>query len=1051
MKSFSHLLISLFIAGSQLISLGQAPPPPAGGAPATPVSPLTIIDSIVAADEAYKKGDWATAGAKYLEYAKGAEQLKITENQDILYFRLGFCYAQTKNWDASLEYFKKYESKFVGKEFFVEVSFLIGKIHALKGDFEAAVSQFEKLYRTTNVAIKEQAMPLLAEAYEKSDKKGDAVRIYEEYIKDGVNSTERINAALRLADIYLETDVSKGVNLLDRIKNSPSAADFVVILNGKAIEAAVRLLEADSAQPDLALMALQAVRRKKEAIRMQNQRNEIVKQRIAQWKTMVKLTPRPTGTPSPAHYQELVDVGEIRLKHLDELLAAVEKDDEYDAVVIYQIGRCFHKLNRYWESELAFRTIIKDYPNIKFLGNAYYGLISTKIKLKRNEEALELCKKFLKDFPTAPQVSVISEQAINLALESGDLDLAKRTAEEVLKAAPKDADLKRLMLVAIGVDFSIYDFKSARAKIEEFRKRFPLDPKKDEEALMYLEEMDYRYALTYFFENNYPKTIELLGKYVKDYPKGLYYMDARYRINVVGYGEQQSLKTKAGAEKRLKEHVSDFYPTIQDVRDVIAKQRGARDSSKDYIDISGELYALLGDCYDQMTDLEAAKLGIDRTEQAAKAYQQGALKAVNPDVLDYCMEQARTKHQALNNWGEIKNLYEAFMRDHPQHPDRLKAIYWVCKANRAIGNAGGPEARDAALVKVKEVLSKEILAAINRPNAEGAEGLIEQLAQACVPKRKLNPMIVTDPKEDASKGASVAAPAQAPADEDPFEVGSRELDKWLKADSDKINETGKARIAFGKILLYQMVPARKDPDNPKKRIDRAPEVAKMMDALAKDAKPEHLSSRLLAIIGEHLLKAGNAKEATVHFNRLLQSFPKSDFVDYAHVGLGTIAFEEKDYAAAEKYFIRGRDEIPGMKYFNALIGVGKSQFMLRNYIEPAKDGGPLLNVVGAKEASPELKAEALYWLGECTFAQKDYSAAANHYQRIFISFSKYPDWVIKGYTGAATSFLAMGDKIAASKHLNEAIDYLVKRKLEASPLMQVVRDHAKKFDLILGS
>lgn len=1054
MNSLPYFLFCCLMVGTQLVSLGQAPAPPAG-TPAAPLNPLTLIDSLQAADEAYKKGDWAVAGAKYLEYSQAADQMKITENQDILYFRLGFCFAQTKNWDASLEFLKKYETKFVSKEFFVEVSFMIGKIHALKPDFPAAVSQFEKLYRAANAAIKEQAAPLLAEAYEKSDKKGDAVRIYEEYIKDGVNSTERINASLRLADIYFETDVAKGVNLLDRIKNSPSAADFVVILNDKAIQAAVRLMEADSAQPSLALVALQAVRRKKEVLQMQSERNEIVKQKLANWKALVKLSPRPTGMPSPSYYQDLVDAGEARLRQLDELVEIVKKDEGYDAVVIYQIGRCFYKLNRYWEADLAFRTIIKNYPSFPHLGDVYYGLISTKVKLRQNEEALELCKKFLKDHPTSPRISIIAEQTITLALETKDLDLAKRTADEVLKSAPKDADIKRLMLVAIGVEFETYDFKSARAKIEEFRKRFPPSPT-DEESKMYGEEMDYRHALTYFFENNYAKTIELLGKYVKDHPAGMYYMDARYRINMVGYGEQQSLKTKAGAEKKLKEHVSNFQPVIDDVRDIISKQRKSPDATKDYIDISGELYALLGDCYDQMTNSEAEKLGIDRTEQAATAYQQGALKANKPDVLDYCMEQARTKLQAIGNWKEIKNLYEAFMKNHPQHPDRLKAIFWVCKATRAIGNDGTPEARDAALVKVKQVLSTEILAAINRPSGEGVEGLIEQLAQACVPKRKLLPMTVSDAKGDpkAAKGESKAAPIQAPAppaaEEDPFEVGSKELDKWLKTDSDKINETGKARIAFGKILLYQMVPAKRDPENPKKRIDRAPEVAKMMDALAKDAKPEHLSSRLLAIVGEHLLKAGNAREAELHFNRLLQSFPKSDFVDYAHVGLGTMAFEQKDYPAAEKYFIRARDEMPGMKYFDALIGVGKSQFMQRNYVEPLKEGGPLLGVIGAKEAPPELKAEALFWLGECAYAVKDYTAAANHYQRIFISFGKYPNWVIKGYMGASTSFLAIGDRAAAGKHLNEAIEYLVKRKLQASPLMQVVRDHAKQHNLTLG-
>jgi tetratricopeptide (TPR) repeat protein len=1000
-----------------MVSLAAPPAPAKPAAPAAAsISPLDMSDLLKAGDAAFNSGDYQTAATKLSQYAANAEKLGITEKLDVIVYVTGLSYAQLKQWPKALEFLKQYETKFPTAEYIKDVQMLIGKVHALSGDFKTAATQFEKIRNFPD--LKEQVLPLLAEAYERSDQGGEAVRVLEEYLRAGYNSTERINSALRLAKLYLDSDnTDKGVEILDKIKNSPSAADFVIIINAKAIETAAKLIEDD--KPELGLIALQAVRRKSEVLRLQQSRNKVLQAKIAEWTRIKAATPGAAG----AKFQTLIEEGTARLKQLEELQAGVEKDDSYDAVVIYNIGRCFDKLKRYWESELAFRTVATSYKTFANVSSALFGQIVSLVNLKKKEEAKKLCKDYLKQFPKTPEASTVAELAVTLAMEAGEFESVNKLVDEILTIQPDNPSANKLLLYSIGSDFELYNFKGARGKLEQYRKKYPNDPFK--------EEIDYRYALTYFFENDYKKTLELLNKYGDDYPNGLYRADTQYRLGIVMYGAEMQEKGKAEKSRTIDKHESNFRQVIDNMRDLINRDPNTQ--------VAGEVYALIGDCYDQMTYAEAqVVLGEEGNSilEAGLAYKSGASKATNDSVLDYCMEQARTKLQSVDRWKDIREMYEDFVKSRPNHAQRLQGIYWVCRARSR--EAKTPEEKAQASEFVKKYLSTEIMTNINRANTEGVEMLIEQLAQACIPKRRPRPM-----------PASGDAPAstQIPVDEDPYIVGARELDKWLGGDSGKLNGTGQTRLQYAKIQLMKMVPPKVDPADPKKKIDRTPEIDKLMDELAQNAKPDDLSATLSAFIGEHLLKRGVTEKATQCFNRLMQSFPKSDFLDFALVGLGDIAFEQKDYAQAEKYYGRARDEMPGMKYPNALLGVAKSQFNQGNFKDMDKS---LLEVVGTKEYKGPLHAEALYWLGKAEFAKKDFAKAANYYQRIFLSYAKFTDWAIKGYCEAAHSFKALGEPDKAKKHLEEAREFLKKKKLENTPLMADVKEKAGELGITLG-
>lgn len=285
-----------------------------------------------------------------------------------------------------------------------------------------------------------------------------------------------------------------------------------------------------------------------------------------------------------------------------------------------------------------------------------------------------------------------------------------------------------------------------------------------------------------------------------------------------------------------------------------------------------------------------------------------------------------------------------------------------------------------------------------------------------------------------------------PAPRDPFEEGSEELTKLLAG---KLNPTGESRLMYSKWLLMAQVPGKPDPENPRKRISREKDREVLMNELADKYQAEDFSSSLLAVIGDHLkdsgFKEGNngkVEKSVTFYNRLMQFFPKSDYLDFAAVGLGDVAFSQKNYKeAADKYRL-AKEKLPGIKYPNALIGLAKSLIEEKQFGSETKD--MLKEVTDVKEWKGPLHAEAFYLMGECDRLQGNWAPATTSFGRLFLSFAKFEEWALKGYLGAEFCHRASGQNNAADNTLKEAAEYLAKKKITDGPLMNLLRARAKE-------
>ncbi len=205
-------------------------------------------------------------------------------------------------------------------------------------------------------------------------------------------------------------------------------------------------------------------------------------------------------------------------------------------------------------------------------------------------------------------------------------------------------------------------------------------------------------------------------------------------------------------------------------------------------------------------------------------------------------------------------------------------------------------------------------------------------------------------------------------------------------------------------------------------------------------KPQDLSPVLLANVGDYLFQKEDIARAEVYYTRLKEHFLKSDYLDFAYVGLGEIAFGKKDYAKALELFTDALENISAaMKVKEATIGRAKTLLELGDYDESRK---LFEQVAGVREWRGESTAMAIYQVGEVEARRGNWAEAIAHYRRVFVAYQKFAPWVAKAYLRSAESFEKMGKRKDAVDNLREMLRM---EKLKSFPETEEARKRLEEW------
>ncbi len=1006
-----------------LAALGQTPPPAPPAAPAAPAAPgaaapLNLDQEMETlyseATTAFNQGKFDVAVQKI-----GAIHEK-TANKDFpaVMFLEGAAYYNLEQYDKAAEFLGKFVKTFPTEETIHEAKMNLGRALLKLGKEEEGVAVLKEVAAIPT--LRDQAGLEIALYYKNKKKPDEAIGILEIILKDltGAPNQEQQQAILMAAEIYVsKNDSDKAAQMMEKLRAGSSAEDSVVQLNNLGVKVGDSMMEQTRYRE--ALLAYQSVRRHSEIVNLQKTR--IAK--IEQWIKQINGGGKVYFLSRVLTKDEATEMLTSNKAILEEL----QKATDYDASIYYRLGQCFYELARYYESILAFKKIYDEFPEFKDLDRCLFGMIICNAALKRSSRAADLCELYMAKFPAGANLAQVTDMLGSLLYEAGRVNDAVRVFKRAI-AAP-NADKERLNYLLGGVLFESQQFDESRAALQEV-----LNLNKESN---YKDEVLYRLALSYFFQNDSKNARRSLRDYVAANAKGLYVVDARYRLAFIDYQAGDKEAAREELDKLSKEHPND-----QNI---------------------GQVFSLLGDIYSQMQP-DPKKPEIDPGKLALDAYRSAVEKAQLDDVLNYAIDAATNLMVDRNQWADIASMWSTYYNTHKDTPTALKAIHWISRAKEreakmmevekklpadamkkqlaeAIKQAPAElkakfqeeakkELTDDALrklladvvntlpqdaqIKIAEetqtilkaeaqkklqearvLVAEALIPHLGSPANEQVEVLLQQLVTMMVPKKRAR--------------SKTASPDGAPAPKEvTFEDVEAELKKLVTPDGDNalVNGTAAARMLYARATLARIM---KD----------IPKYENLVSIIPDAAKPEELSPLLLSTLGDMLVKKGEVDKATTYFNILREKYAASEFADKAPVGLGQIEFDKGDFTKALEYFNEAIEKYAASSsILDATLGKAKTLFAMKRFDEAE---ALYKTIFSTQEWRGEAHAIALFMQGQIEEARKEQEKAISFYQRAFISQRRYKEWMAKSYLQAAKCSLEINKREDAQKLLREML------------------------------
>ena len=991
------------------------------------------------ASEAFTKGDWATAAANYAGLMFVAK--KVSANPELLeplYFILGASYFNLPDHAKAEAIFNEYVTTYPKGQGIFQAKLALARILKAQKKWADAIKRYEPL-KGGNPIFKDDVNIELAECYNENQQRDKAAALIEAALAPGIRTSGEVRQALKLLEIHAEDNPEKGVDLLERVKRAYGARPLVNDINFAALKLADQLME--NQKPEQALLAYQNLRKKNEVLATLTEVAAEYDRSAARYAAIIAAKSGDSATASARMDQVRLYAAQTKAQ-----IEQLTKEQNYDAIVFFRISRCFAQLGRFWESRLGFQWVYDTFKDFDDRAVVLYLLTYSHAKLapeSPDQDGMKLiaateglCREYMKTYSTGAQVAEVAEILIAQVQKGKNPEKINAVYDEVMKYLENSPNKASFLAIQVQNHLEQYDYAKAREAALKFRSTAGESP--------LTEDIDFLYALTFFFEvspegkNNYEGALRELAAYRNKYPNGKYLADVRYRLATMMKGEQLTKKSKGKP--------SNFTLVIEECEDIIKSYPGS-------VSVA-DCYSLIGDCYKEMTAAEQTekKLAVSALEKrTADAYMEAVRRGRSDAVIEYSLLQARPLLQSQGRWKELEELYREFYTSNPEHRTAMESIGWISKA--IIRQGVTPEEKAANQARARSFLAETVLANINNPSKEGVEDLLQQLAVSSIPKRKKAVVDVNivprspTPTAPSSPTPTPAAPA-APSVAETFAEAEAGLDKLLGMEEGKLTSVGQDRTLYIKSELAQSIedkaPRKKGPDG-KYVIDDGPKLSGiLMEKLVTDFKTDDFSPKLLAKVGDYFIQRGDEERAASCFNRLLQFFPQSVYMDWALTGLGKLAYEAKDFETAQKRYTQAVEEHPGAKYAEARIGLARVLFETDQVPASEKLATELF---GDKSVPKQIKAEATWLLGEIRYKQKALPDAFNYFQRLYLSFAAFPEWMARGYLRAGQVKEELGkatDAVEVYKH--GVNDPRKAEKLKSEPDFLKVKERLRLLD-----
>jgi len=951
------------------------------------------------------------------------------------FYMLGAAYFNAKDWPNAIQALTKYRQLFPKSTRMADVMFSLGQADLLSGDATGAIPLFTALLPNDGYHVK--ALLLLVQATKKAGKPEDAIKLIEqEKLRPNLSPDYAAKLNMLLFPLDIDTgSLDKAAAVMQQLDTDVIHVQDVTVFNTLLIRLGDTLLS----KHDIAgaLNSYRRVRDNAQVIALQKQQIvNLQQQRVANLRRIQA---------EPLYSAQLqADNNDIdkQIARDQQILVQYQTLAPILPPLFLRIARAYTTDQAFWESVVVYREILRRYPTCAEAEAALYGSILIFDKLKQTDRGLALCQTYLTQYPKGKYADSVGFVRGALAYDAEDFDTALTYFQDTIKNQPDNPRREQIEIILGDINLRELKFDQAIACYQKYEKDYPKG--------RMLETAQYHSALALLFNNKFEEAENAINAYLQKYPlvpqtaatadttgfgqkaaaaQGMYVPDAEYRLAMI--------KFAAG---------KDYYDEV--IKDCTAWLKKYQN-----VPPRAEVISLMGDTYASQMKNDLAVDAYIRSYKAFLAYTDKDKASQSPEVLDYSLTAAAKLLFKQNKWVALIKMFQEFVQNNPDSPTVVSAVSWIGRADVKLGKVD----------EAKQYMADTAKQYLNDPSREGVDEIILQLAQLYARKHWSVPVApVTATDATASTAASATASAATsgqkifttastapsattpipaaepsavastvttssspPADSDP----AKDLEDILTIPNINSKPTAQSRILYGQAELA--------------RLQRKPQVyAQILSDIAKQFKPEDLSSVVLGEVGDYLVQAGRETEAVPFYNQLMDAYDDSSVVDFAYNGLGQIAYDQKDYLRANKFYSKALDKgLAASKLKQITLGEAQTLLALKR---PA-DAKPLFEEVAGNRAwRGEATALSVYSLGEIQMdladlstdpkKTQDFYAAANaFFQRVFVAYQKYPAIQAKAYLKSGEVFEKLGMIPEAIRTYKEMTDPAKNPNLESFP------------------
>ncbi len=482
----------------------------------------------------------------------------------------------------------------------------------------------------------------------------------------------------------------------------------------------------------------------------------------------------------------------------------------------------------------------------------------------------------------------------------------------------------------------------------------------------------------------YAEAKETVVSYAKDFPQGKFIEEARYLAAMADLAEGRS----TDAEKQIQAYLKD-YPEgrfVPDARYRLAATAYSREDYKTCAELCekwlsdypseqpqrGEIHSLHGD----------ALAGLGRIPDAIVAYHEALELPLSDEQLGYVLDELNRHYQARREFDAAVAMWEQFAAEKPDHPFVINAAYWISRIRNKEGKF------DEALELVSQITRRYV--------GDPARGDVERLL--------------------VEMAATLARPPRVKKGEPKPPLVSEEalfnrVNQLILVGPVRTNPTAQARALFvqSEIASLRKNDALRD---------------QLLGKIAANYAPDQLPAGILGKVGDAMLALGQPELAKKFYEQIVTAYPKSIFADYGFVGLGDIALLDGNGDEALSRYNAAID-VAGARFKLKEATLGRARaFLLLGKLESAK--ALFEQVAGNRSWRGEATAEALFNLGEISAragTSDDLAKAQAHYQRVYLSYKRFPVWTARSYLRSVETFIKLGQKQEASNTLERMLTF----------------------------